>query len=171
MNTGDVRAVNVVRLIDGVLGELESLCRQRCVSVEFIGRGCEQHIKACHEGLTRLLRGLLVHVIHTATPNASVEILLRRVHASLLVCIRDRLDASASNLHGAAFPSLDGANQTGFCCEDTEGKLTECRDIVAEHDGEMWAWKTLAGGTVICFELPIRGAAATEGNETAPAAA
>ncbi len=162
MNTRDARAVDVVGLIDGVLGELESLCRQRCVSVEFIGRGCEQPIKARRERLRQLFRELLVHVIHTLTPNDNLEVLLRPVHASLLVCIRDRLDAAVSDLHGDAFPSSGGTNQTGLCCEDRSGKLAECRAIVAEHDGEMWAWKTLAGGTVICFELPIRDTAATE---------
>lgn len=162
------QAVDVVALIDGVLDELEPLCREWCVSVEFVGRGVEQAAAGRFDELERLFRLLLEPIIEKAAPGGHVEILLRRVHASLLVCLRDQVGDAARDSQ-AAGPS-DRSDEPGFCCQEPVCKLTECREIVAGHGGELWAWKTLRGGTVVCFDLPIQADTLPNGSATGPAA-
>ena len=154
INDLKLEKVLVCDLIESVIIEFRQIINQRLQSIDFKRLDDDLEVICDPGGIRQVIRNLLMNAIKFS-PENSVHIITLEHHG-------DRISISVSD-EGIGIPQdeLDlvfnrfvQSSQTATGAGGTGLGLAICREIIAGHQGRIWASSKPEGGVVFSFEIP-----------------
>jgi signal transduction histidine kinase len=153
-------------LVTAVTDEFISLTAERRLTIRLLSS--EGTIEVCLDAtkIMQVLRNLLSNAVKFSPDGGTIEISIRREVQSIVVAIRDQGMGVPEGELETIFDKFIQSSRTRTGAGGTGLGLSICREIIAAHQGRIWAENAPAGGAVFSFELPL---SAPHGTGTEPA--
>ncbi|MCG8383714.1 MAG: ATP-binding protein [Gammaproteobacteria bacterium] len=161
----DMQKACIKDLCETVMSELESLIEDRNLRCELATSG-HSFLAHCDPGqMAQVIRNLLSNAIKFTLESSNVHIRIDVIDAScehsggVLCAVADEGPGIPSGELEAIFDKFIQSSQTKSGAGGTGLGLSICREIMAAHQGNIWAENKLKGnGAVFKFFLPINAA-------------
>lgn len=149
------RLTDLGSLVDAVADEFRILAAQRNISVETVQPDDPLQVHLDHVRIRQVMRNLLSNAIKLSPENEIVTIVTQRRHDSVLVSVCDRGPGIPEDELETVFDKFVQSSKTKSGAGGTGLGLAICRDIVAAHEGRLWAENNPSGGVTLTFQLPL----------------
>ncbi len=142
-------------LVDAVVDEFNSICSTQHVTIEFQPPDCDTFDYFDVEKIKQVIRNLISNAVKFSPANGTVTVRLRCVSRSLLLSVRDRGPGIPEDELETIFDKFVQSSKTKNGGGGTGLGLAICREIVAGHDGRLWAENATDEGSILYCELPL----------------
>lgn len=166
--TLDKILVDPKMLVAKVIDEFESMTRDKKIAIKLASFESHRKIQADPTRLMQVVRNLLSNALKFSPEQASVTIGAREENRSLIVSVADEGPGIPADEIEAIFDKFVQSSNTRTGAGGTGLGLPICREIMAAHDGTIWAENNPGRGAVFFFSLPLTAAQVGEEPEQAP---
>ena len=151
----DFHPADLGALIEVVVDEFRSLCAEQKVSIRY-QRPREKMITLVDpDRFAQVVRNLLSNAVKFSPPDGTVHVRLRHVGKALLMSVRDEGPGIPAEELETVFDKFVQSSKTKSNQGGTGLGLAICREIVAGHQGRVWAENNATAGCIFYCELPL----------------
>jgi PAS domain S-box-containing protein len=152
----DKKRWNATELVHAVMQELNALAEERRVSFHIEPGGGPIAVLVDREKFAQLIRNVIGNALKVSPPGGAITVRLGADSAKGLVHIRieDQGPGIPEDELERIFDKFVQSSRTSTGAGGTGLGLAICREIVAHHDGRMWAENVAPHGAAICIDLP-----------------
>jgi signal transduction histidine kinase len=152
--------VELDRLIQQGMNEFSSVAAERALTLHYDPpiTGSVQAVLD-EQRISQVIRNIISNAIKFSPDESSVEIELCQDSNRAAVTIRDNGPGIPEDELETIFDKFVQSSATKTGAGGTGLGLAICREIIAAHQGRIWAENQPGGGTKITFELPVQSPA------------
>ncbi|MBH9575473.1 cache domain-containing sensor histidine kinase [Inhella proteolytica] len=148
-------AVDLRKLVDAALRELEPLAQRRAVHVRWLAPAQALRVEGDPERLLQVLRNVLANALRLAPPDSCVELDAQCEAGTLRLCVADRGPGIPEAELERIFEPFVQSSRTRTGAGGTGLGLAIAREIMAAHAGSIHARNRAGGGSVFEIRLPL----------------
>ena len=148
--------VCIGELASGIVDEFNSICARNQVRVEYHPPEDDLPMLADPERIKAVLRNLISNAVKFSPPEGRVAVRLRSTGESMLLSVTDQGPGIPEDELEAIFDKFVQSTKTKSGAGGTGLGLAICREIVAGHQGRIWAENGRDHGAIFWCDLPIR---------------
>ncbi len=149
----EFKPLNLESLVLASVDELQSLARDRGLTIETRGQG-DAMAFADSARMMQVLRNLLGNAIKFSPPDGKIEVELSDRKECVEVRVLDRGPGIPEEELEAIFDKFIQSSKTRTGAGGTGLGLAICREILDAHHGRIWAENRPDGGAVLSFLVP-----------------
>ena len=149
------QAANLDMLADSVVEELKSLASERNLTICVSGPSVNEEIMCDVEKIKQVLRNLLSNAIRSSPERGSIDVAKCRSDSSVTVSVHNQGSKVPEDELEEIFEKFVQSTETKTGAGGTGLGLAICREIIAAHNGRIWAENRPEGGVTFSFEIPI----------------
>ncbi|MBW8002154.1 MAG: PAS domain S-box protein [Planctomycetes bacterium] len=142
-------------LITSVLEKFDDEIKRQSLSINFNPEEFTEEVTLDSEKIKRLIRNLLTNAIRYSPEKGTIDIKMSKIEESVMVSVHDQSDGIPPEELETIFDMFVQSSKTKSGAGGTGLGLTICRNIVAEHNGLIWAENAKNGGAIFQFKIPI----------------
>jgi len=150
----DFQPVDLASLVSGVADEFISLCSERNLQVVLDLPDFETQAVADEEKFKQVVRNLVSNALKFSPPEGVIRIAIHLENQGLCVSVCDEGPGLPEAELETVFDKYVQSSQTKNGAGGTGLGLAICREIVAGHQGRIWAENLPIGGAKFCVQLP-----------------
>lgn len=141
-------------IVAEVIGELNAVAEERQVSIQTHADECAGKIFVDRDKFAQVIRNVLGNGLKVSPPNSAISINVTSSEQHVSLRIVDQGPGIPEDELERIFEKFVQSSRTSTGAGGTGLGLAICREIVALHDGRMWAENVTPHGAAICLELP-----------------
>ena len=142
-------------LVESILQEFHALSSERKITITYKKPKIPHTLNLDSMRITQVLRNLLSNAIKFSLMNGSVEIKTEKLHNCLRVSVIDNGIGIPENELELVFQKFTQSSKTQPIFGGSGLGLRICQEILAGHNGRIWARNNAKGGSTFTFELPV----------------
>jgi signal transduction histidine kinase len=148
-----------------VVDEFRSLCSEKQIQIHFHHpeEGIEARLDP--DRIKQVIRNLLSNAVKFSPPGGNIHARVRRIAEAALLSVRDEGPGIPADELEIVFDKFVQSSKTKSGSGGTGLGLAICREIVAEHEGRIWAESHENSGCIFYVQLPLLQAAEEEDSE------
>ncbi len=154
----DFQDINIGDLVHEVVDEFRSLLSEHQLSFEHISVEDIPPIGLDRQRMMQVFRNLLSNAIKFSPPGGTVTLRTAYREDRLRVSVHDRGPGIPPDELSAIFDKFIQSSKTKTGAGGTGLGLAICKEIIAVHQGAIWADNQSEGGAVVTFEIPRQAA-------------
>ena len=153
--TFDFRLGNVTRVVECVIDELSSLIESKKLRVDV--HYSEEVVDLVYdaEKMKQVMRNLLSNAIKFTEVAGALDVSVATVNENVRVSVSDEGIGIPANELDSVFGQFFQSPSSDKSAIGTGLGLSICREIIAAHDGRIWAENNVDKGATFIFEIPI----------------
>ena len=155
---------DLTAIIDEVMRECDGVAEERGIALR-VNPHHRAELQLDRDKIGQVVRNLLSNAIKASPRDSVIAVHILRSSDSVTVRVEDQGPGIPDDELESIFGKFIQSSRTNRGAGGTGLGLAICRDIVALHDGRIWAENRHEGGAAVCFALP-RQSAAGPGNTT-----
>jgi PAS domain S-box-containing protein len=137
-----------------VIGEFNTVAEERQVSIRIHAEDGVGKIFVDRDKFAQVVRNVLGNGLKVSPPNSAIGVYVTSSEKHIAFRIVDQGPGIPVHELKRIFEKFVQSSRTSTGAGGTGLGLAICREIVALHDGRMWAENVLPHGAAICLELP-----------------
>jgi signal transduction histidine kinase len=141
-------------IVEDVVGEFLSMCAEKDVHIRYRATGAELYVAADAERLKQVVRNVLSNAVKFSPPGSTVYVRVREVKQLALFSVRDEGPGIHPEDLESVFDKFFQSGRTQSVAGGTGLGLAICREIMAGHNGRVWAENNGQAGAIFYCELP-----------------
>ena len=149
----DFRPTDLARSVSGVVDEFGPLVSGRDLTVRYAEPGLDARPDVDAARFKQVIRNLLANAVKFSPERGIIEVRLRRREGSILFSVADQGPGIPEEELEAVFDKFVQSSKTKTGAGGTGLGLAICREIVAAHDGRIWAENRAQGGATFFVEI------------------
>jgi PAS domain S-box-containing protein len=142
-------------LVRSVTSELDTLLSERELTVRHEVSELDERITLDADKIKQVLRNLLNNAIKFSPEGGIIDVAICRVENSVRVSVRDQGPGIPPDELVAVFDKFVQSSKTKTGAGGTGLGLAICHEIIAAHEGRIWAENRQESGAVFSFEIPL----------------
>jgi PAS domain S-box-containing protein len=159
----DKKEYDPMEIVSDVAKELQALAEERRVTFELQPVGEPIVVSVDREKFGQLVRNILGNALKVSPPEGVILVRVAQQGERVVIRIEDQGPGVPAGELEKIFEKFVQSSRTSTGAGGTGLGLAICREIVAHHDGRIWAENVAPHGAAICFELPrVARTAATD---------
>ena len=146
---------NIHDLIQVIIEEFSSYAEQRNITFHLDSQdNASEIVYLDPERIAQVIRNLLGNAVKYSHDGGAVEISLHQASNKLTVCVSDSGVGIPEDELEAVFDKFIQSSRTRTGAGGTGLGLAICREIIAAHNGKIWAESSPTGGAKLTFVIP-----------------
>ncbi len=145
-------------LLATLIDEFSSLTSERRLSINYAVPGFETVLMIDPVRIMQVLRNLLSNAVKFSPANTTITVAIEREESKLMVAVSDQGIGVPESELDSIFDKFVQSSKTTSGAGGTGLGLAICREIVAAHEGRIWARNRQEGGAQFLLELPVKRA-------------
>ena len=150
----DFQPANLNPLLSTIANEFHALLSERQLQVACHTLPERAEVSLDTSKMLQVLRNLLGNAIKFSPPHGLIELRVEQRVQSILVTVSDQGVGIPAGEEDAIFDKFIQSSKTKTGAGGTGLGLSICHEIIAAHQGRIWAENRPEGGAVFCVELP-----------------
>lgn len=151
----EFQPTHVCRLIGKVADEFGSLVSERNLRIHYTEENSDLVVSVDRTKIMQVVRNLLSNAVKFSPKGGAIEIGVRQVNEYLRVWVADRGGGIPDNELQSIFEEFVQSSKTKNGGGGTGLGLAISRQIIAAHEGRIWAENRPDGGAIFFFEIPL----------------
>ena len=150
----DFQPTDLNPLLAAIADEFHSLLSER--QLQMVCHTLPERAEVRLDGpkMLQVLRNLLGNAVKFSPPHGIIELGIEQREQGVLVTVSDQGVGIPAGEEGEIFDKFIQSSKTKTGAGGTGLGLSICREIIAAHQGRIWAENRPEGGAVFCVELP-----------------
>ena len=148
------KPTNLGRLIDKVVDEFSSLVSERNVNIQYHQSYLDTQVTLDPEKIMQVVRNLLSNALKYSPEHGIIEITSSQNNHVITLSVRDQGVGVPEDEVETVFDHFIQSSKTKTGAGGTGLGLSICREIIAAHQGHIWAVNGETGGAIFSFEIP-----------------
>jgi signal transduction histidine kinase len=160
---------NAIEMIQGVARELNALAEERNVAFKIESSNGPVALFVDRDKFAQLIRNIVGNALKVSPAGGTIAVRVNEHDGRVGVRVEDQGPGIPEDELESIFDKFVQSSRTSTGAGGTGLGLAICKEIVAHHNGRIWAENALPHGAIICLEFPTCGEpgdAAAESNET-----
>ncbi len=158
----DRKPTSIGELLASVADEFESLVCERDLTIRSPEAGFRAMPAIDSERIEQVARNLLSNAVKFSPEGGIIQIETDRRDGKVAFSVHDQGPGIPEDELESVFDKFVQSSKTRTGAGGTGLGLVICREIIAAHDGRIWAENHPDGGAVLTFEIPLPAETATE---------
>ncbi|MBL7184797.1 MAG: PAS domain S-box protein [Phycisphaerae bacterium] len=142
-------------LVRSVTSELDTLLSEQKLTVRYEVSEFDERITLDADKIKQVLRNLLNNAIKFSPEGGIIDVAVCQVENSARVSVRDQGPGIPQDELVAVFDKFVQSSKTKTGAGGTGLGLAICHEIIAAHEGRIWAENRQESGAVFSFEIPL----------------
>jgi len=138
-----------------VKDEFQALAEEKGIDLEFLNSSLSDSLMMDKDKVRQVISNLLSNAIKFSETNGKVEILLKNENDTLLISIKDSGMGIPEDELEIIFDKFTQSSKTTSESGGTGLGLSISKQIIADHNGRIWAENNKDGGSTFHIVLPI----------------
>ena len=149
------RPCDMAALCSEVVDEFELLLSQRGLTLQYLPPSEAPTLWADSQQLIQIVRNLLSNAVKFSPEGGLIHMYLAFAGNVCTLSIEDQGPGLPSDELETIFDKFEQSSLTKTAAGGTGLGLAICREIIAAHQGRIWAENRAQGGAVFCVEIPL----------------
>ncbi len=150
----DFQPADLNPLLSTIADEFHALLSERQLEVVCHTLPERAEVSLDTSKMLQVLRNLLGNAVKISPSHGLIELRVEQREQSVLVTVSDQGVGISAGEEDAIFDKFIQSNKTKTGAGGTGLGLSICLEIIAAHQGRIWAENRPEGGAVFCVELP-----------------
>ena len=150
----DFQSCNIEELIGQVTDEFSSLVSEKNIRIKFRQFLSDSPVILDREKMMQVIRNLLSNALKFSPVDGLIEITINQNDQAVVFSVRDQGMGIPQDELKTVFDQFIQSSKTKTRAGGTGLGLSICREIIARHQGHIWAANSKAGGAIFYFEIP-----------------
>lgn len=151
----DFVPAKIDELITSVIGECSAIIEKQTLNIQFNPEQIAEQVTLDVEKIKQVIRNLLSNAIKYSPENGTITVQVNKTEESIRVSLSDQGHGIPADELEDVFDKFVQSSKTSTGAGGTGLGLAICKNIIAEHNGRIWADNTNEGGALFTFEIPI----------------
>ena len=149
------RLCDIEVLCSEVVDEFELLLSQRGLTLQYLPPSDAPTLWADSQQLVQIVRNLLSNAVKFLPEGGMIHMHLAFADSVCILSVEDQGPGLPSDELETIFDKFEQSSLTKTTAGGTGLGLAICREIIAVHQGRIWAENRAQGGAVFCVEIPL----------------
>jgi PAS domain S-box-containing protein len=141
-------------IVSEVTREFHAMAEEKRVSIQIHAPDGSSSVFGDRDKLAQVVRNLLSNALKVSSPGGQVNAMIDSRDERLTVRVVDQGPGIPEDELERVFEKFVQSSRTNTGAGGTGLGLAICREVVARHDGRIWAENVLPHGAAVCMELP-----------------
>jgi PAS domain S-box-containing protein len=141
-------------IVGEVACEFHAMAEEKRISIQIHAADASSCVLADRDKLAQVVRNLLSNAFRVSSPGDQVNVFIDSSERQMTVRVIDQGPGISEGELEGIFEKFVQSSRTNTGAGGTGLGLTICREVVARHEGRIWAENSVPHGAVLCIELP-----------------
>jgi len=146
---------DIGKLVKSVTNEFDMLLSERSLSIQQEEPGFDEQVMLDVDKIKQVFRNLLDNAIKFSPEGGTIDVGTDRIGGSVRVSVRDQGPGIPHEELEVVFDKFVQSSKTKTGAGGTGLGLAICHEIIAAHQGRIWAENRPEGGATFSFEIPL----------------
>jgi PAS domain S-box-containing protein len=141
-------------IVSEVSREFQALAEEKRVTIQIHAPDGSSSVFADRDKLAQVVRNLLSNALKVSSPGGQVNVVIESLDERLTLRVVDQGPGIPEDELERIFDKFVQSSRTNTGAGGTGLGLAICREVVARHNGRIWAENVLPPGAAVSVELP-----------------